>query len=44
MQAQGAEPHVDKAKIYETRGHYFIKTKLASKALECFQLAKSIFD
>jgi hypothetical protein len=41
---QDAEPHIDKTKIYETRGHYFLKTKQASKALEPFQLAKSVFD
>ena len=29
-----AEPHIDKAKIYETQGHCFLKTKQASKALE----------
>ena len=44
MKVQDAEPHTDKTKIYETRGHYFLKTKQASKALESFQLAKSIFD
>jgi hypothetical protein len=44
MNVQDAEPHIDKAKIYKTRGHYFLKTKQASKALECFQLAKSVFD
>ena len=29
-----AERHIDKAKIYETQGHCFLKTKQASKALE----------
>jgi hypothetical protein len=44
MKVQDAEPHIDKTKIYEIRGHYFLKTKQASKALESFQLAKSVFD
>ena len=44
MKVWDAELHIDKAKIYETRGHYFLKTKQASKALESFQLVKSIFD
>ena len=39
-----AKPHVVKAKIYETQGHYFLKTEQISKALEVFQQAKSDFD
>ena len=44
MRVWDAEPHIDNVKIYETRGHYFLKTKKSSKALESFQLVKSIFD
>ena len=39
-----AKPHVVKAKIYETQGHYFLKTEQISKALESFQQAKVTFD
>ena len=39
-----AKPHVVKAKIYETQGHYFLKTEQISKALEAFQQARSDFD
>ena len=39
-----AKPHVVKAKIFETQGHYFLKIEQISKALESFQQAKVTFD
>jgi len=44
MVVKDAEPHIVKAKIYETRGHYFIKTKQIVKALDSFQKAKDTYD
>ena len=41
---QGVEPHVVKAKIYETQGRYFIKTKRIREALDSFQKAKDTYD
>ena len=44
MQVQGTEPHIVKAKIYETLGHYFLKTGQVSMALEAFLQVKATFD
>ena len=44
MEVKDAKPHIVKAKIFETQGHYFLKTEQISKALEAFQQAKSDFD
>lgn len=40
---QDAEPHIVKAKIYETQGHYFLKTEQISEALDSFQKARTAF-
>ncbi len=44
MVVQDAQPHIVKAKIYETQGHYFKKTEQISEALKSFQKAKDTFD
>ena len=44
MTVQDAEPHTVKAKIYETQGHYFLKTKQFLEALDSFHKAKDTFD
>ena len=41
---RGTKPHIVKAKIYETQGHYFLKTEQISRALEAFLQAKATFD
>ncbi len=44
LAVQDAEPHIVKAKIYESQGHYFLKTEQVPKALIAFQKAKETFD
>ena len=44
MTVQDTEPHIVKAKIYETQGHYFLKTEQIFEALGSFQKAKDTFD
>ena len=44
MTVREVEPHIVAAKIYETQGHYFLKSEQISKALESFQQAKGILD
>jgi tetratricopeptide (TPR) repeat protein len=41
---QDTKSHIDKAKIYEIQGHYFLKTEQVSRALEAFLRAKATFD
>ena len=44
LAVQGAKPHIVKAKIYETQGHYFIKNEQVLDALASFQKAKDTYD
>ena len=44
MTVQNTEPHIVKAKIYETQGRYFLKTEQIFEALDSFQKAKDTFD
>ena len=40
---QDLEPHIVKAKIYETRGHYFLDAERFSEAIDSFKKAQKTF-
>jgi len=44
VKVRDAKPHIDKAKIYEAQGHYFLKMEQIYKALGSFEEAKATFD